>query len=108
MEGILAMRDAGVQVAGASPRGGARIAGRLRGWRLLLARLGWLVLAGGAVVLFAAGVPARYNALHAQYQGTIQVQATSDTQGAVQLWPAPDSPAVQAGLLSGDTLVAIN
>ena len=103
------MRDVSVPVAGASrPRSGALSAGHLRGWRLLLVWFGWLALAGGAVVLFAAGVPARYADLRTQYQGTIQVVTTTDAQGAVYLWPAPDSPAVQDGLLSGDTLVAVN
>ncbi|MGH2409167.1 MAG: hypothetical protein ACRDGS_02245, partial [Chloroflexota bacterium] len=84
------------------------VPGHLYGWRLAIARAGWLLLTGGAIVFFAMGVPPRFHSLRGQYQGTLHLFLNTDNAGIVNVTPLGDGPAVQAGILSEDILVAVN
>jgi signal transduction histidine kinase len=80
----------------------------LRGGWLLLTRLVWLVFVLIAVGLFIEGIPRRADGLREQYQPEIGVFLVSSESGEILIFPWKDYPAIQAGILEGDVLVAVN
>ncbi len=80
----------------------------LHGIWLLLARSVWLALVVGALGLFASGLSVRAKNLHEQYQPKIGISLISDRFGNILVFPWPNYPANQAGVLDGDVLVGVN
>ncbi len=80
----------------------------LRGGWLLLGRLLWLVFVLIALGLFIAGISPRAKDLREQYQPKIGAFFFSNPSGETLIFPWRDYPAAQAGILSGDVLLAVN
>src|SRR5215216_2485149 len=81
---------------------------RLQKPLLLSARILWLTSSFIALGLFIAGLPVRANEVQRQYRGGIQVSLTQNQKGDVVISPLFGSTASRAGVLEGDTLVAVS
>jgi signal transduction histidine kinase len=75
---------------------------------LLSARILWLTTSFIALGLFIAGLPVRADEVQRRYRGDIQVSLTQNQKGDVVISPLFGSTASRAGVLEGDTLVAVN
>jgi signal transduction histidine kinase len=78
-----------------------------RPW-LLPARILWLVASIIALGLFIAGLPLRAREIHELYRGDIQSVLTQNQLGEVVLSPGSGTKAMQAGVLQGDILLAVD
>jgi signal transduction histidine kinase len=81
---------------------------RLHGGWLLFGRLLWLALVLIAVALFIAGIPFRADDLREQYQAKIGAFFFLNPSGEMLIFPWRNHPAIQAGILEGDILLAVN
>lgn len=78
---------------------------KLQGWRLWAARLIWLVAICIALAVLIAGVQANLQVLARGYLGLTYARSAN---GEIVLHPFPDLPAAQAGVHTGDVLLALN
>lgn len=78
---------------------------KLQGWRLWTARLVWLVTICFALALLIAGIQANLQVLARGYLGLAYARSGN---GDIVLHPYSGLPAAQAGVRTGDVLLALN